>query len=88
MAAYDGKSEPTLRRYNSLKFYIGENGTYKCGDVLYVSTKNNDRYDLILVADGVSDFRTLVKKESEKEGSKIIVTEEPNGVLRIKIVDE
>lgn len=88
MEKYDGKSEPTLRRYNSLKNYIGNNITYKCGDVLYISTKNNDKYDLIITADGVSDFRTLVKKEAEKSGNRIVVTEEDGGeTLRIKIVD-
>lgn len=88
MERYDGKIEPTLRRYNSLKNYVGENTTYKCGDVLYISTKNNDKYDLIITADGVSDFRTLVKKESEKAGSRIVVTEEDGGeTLRIKIED-
>lgn len=88
MAIYNGKSEPTLRRYNSLKNFVGENVTYKCGDVLYISTMNNDEYDLIITADGVSDFRTLVKKESEKSGSRIVVTEEDGGeTLRIKIED-
>lgn len=88
MAIYNGKSEPTLRHYNSLKAYVGENKVYKAGDVLYISTKNNEAYDLILFADGKSNFRTLVKNESEKAGSRIIVTEEPNGVLRIKVLDD
>ena len=88
MEKYDGKIEPTLRRYNSLRNYVGENVVYKCGDVLYISTKNNEKYDLIITADGVSDFRTLVKKEAEKAGSKIVVTEENGGsTLRIKIED-
>ena len=82
----NGKSEPTLRHFNSLKFYVGENRTYKCGDVLYISTKNNDNYDLCIMADGVSDFRVLVKKAAEKS-SRILVTEEGD-TLRIKVLDD
>ena len=84
----NGKSEPTLRHFNSLKFYVGENRTYKAGDVLYISTKNNDNYDLVITADGKLDFRALVKKASEQSGNRIIVTEEPEGTLRVKILDE
>lgn len=89
MADYNEKKESLQRRYNSLKNYVGENTTYKCGDVLYISTKNNDKYDLIITADGVSDFRTLVKKASEQSGNRIVVTEEDGGkTLRVKISDE
>lgn len=88
MEIYNGKSEPTLRHYDSLKNYVGENKVYKYGDVLFVSTQNNEHYDLFLTADGVSDFRTLVKKASEQSGNRIVVTEEPEGVLRVKILDE
>lgn len=88
MEDYNEKKESLQRHYNSLKNYVGENRVYKYGDVLFVSTKNNEHYDLFLTADGVSDFRTLVKKEAEKSGSRIVVTEEDGGeTLRIKIED-
>jgi len=89
MADYNEKKESLQRHYNSLKNYVGENRVYKYGDVLFVSTKDNEHYDLFLTADGVSDFRTLVKKVSEQSGNRIVVTEEDGGkTLRLKILDE
>ena len=58
---YNGKVESVSRRYNSLKNFIGENATYKAGEILCVSTKDNGDYDVILEADGRLPFRDLYK---------------------------
>ena len=80
-----GETDLQRRHYNSLKNYIGQNATYPCGDILCVSTKNNDVYDLCLLADGVSDFKYLYAKMIVANGYQIVDVLEENGELRIKI---
>ena len=82
MDNYNGKKEPTLRIYDSIRNFVGENKVHKCGDVLCVSMQNNENYDRFLIADGKSDFRTLFENGT---GQKIVVTEEGD-TLRIKVV--
>lgn len=61
---YNGQKMPVTRHYNSVKNFVGENRTYPYGDILHVSTKNNEDYDLILMADGKSNFRELYQSGS------------------------
>lgn len=82
---YYGQSIPQLRHYNSLKNYIGENKTYPCGDILCVSTRNNDEYDLSLLADGINSFRELYAKEMVANGYRIVDVQEVEGGLKLKI---
>lgn len=49
------------RIYGTLRYFVGVNAVYEYGDVLMVSTKNNDAYDLILLADGKTRFIQLYK---------------------------
>ncbi len=63
---YNDKKEPLLRIYNSLRNFIGENKVYKYGDVLCISTKNNDEYDKYITADGKSTFRELYGDVSDE----------------------
>lgn len=86
MEIYNGKKENLQRWYNSLRNFVGENAVYKCGDVLYVSTRNNERYDLIIKADGKSRFIKLYKSATDGSGSEYPkVVEEADGTLRIII---
>ena len=78
--------EPSERIYDGLSNFIGENKVFKGGDVLYVTTKDNDVYDVILLADGVSTFRDLFYNGSRFTGNKITVTEEDGGqTVRVKV---
>ena len=63
---YNGKRVRVWRRYDSLKNFIGENKVYQLGDILCVSTRNNDDYDLFLEADGKSRFIDLYNRHKEK----------------------
>ena len=80
-----GETDIQRRHYDSLKNYIGWNKIYPCGDILCVSTKNNDVYDLCLLADGISDFRNLYAKMIVANGYQIVDVQEDEGELRIKI---
>jgi hypothetical protein len=60
------KTRVLVRRYDSIKNYVGENKIYEAGDILYVSTKNNDMYDVILSADGRSKFTELLKEAMDE----------------------
>ena len=73
--------EGVRRIYNSLKYFIGENLIYPPGDILCVSTKGNNKYDLFLQADGKSNFRTLYNNNATfpAGGSNIEVREEDEG---------
>lgn len=62
MTNYNGKIQSVRRRYDSLRNFIGRNEVYKAGDILCVSTKNDDDYDLFLDADGVSTFIQLYNR--------------------------
>lgn len=61
-----GKKERIGRFYNSLKNYVGDNELFKCGDVLYVSTKNNGSFDMIITADGIRRFCDLYRGKQEE----------------------
>ena len=82
---FNGKTENQLRHYNSLRNYIGENKIYPCGDILCVSTRNNDVYDLCLLCDGISSFSQLYAKNIVANGYQIVDLHEEDGTLRIKI---
>ena len=58
------KIEHISRIYDTLRNFVGNNEIHKLGDILFVSTKNNKDYDLIIHADGVSNFITLYNKEN------------------------
>ena len=62
MTNYNGKIQNVRRRYDSIRAFIGKNEVHKAGDVLCVSTKNDDDYNLFLEADGKSTFVELLKK--------------------------
>ena len=62
MTNYNGKIQNVRRRYDSIRAFIGKNEVHKAGDVLCVSTKNDDDYNLFLEADGKSTFIELLKK--------------------------
>lgn len=56
---FNGKRDGVKRIYGTLRFFVGENAVYEYGDILMVSTKNNEDYDLILLPDGVTRFINL-----------------------------
>ena len=62
----NGYHEPLLRIYDSLKNFVGENRVYRYGDVLYVSTRNNDEYDVFITGDGKSTFMQLYDAKEEE----------------------
>ena len=62
----NGYHEPLLRIYDSYKNFVGENKVYRYGDVLYVSTHNNDEYDMFLTADGKHSFIELFTQKEEE----------------------
>lgn len=64
---YSGKRERVSRFYNTLKAYVGDNRIFKGGDVLYVSTKNNDLFDVIIFADGIHNFCELYRAKQEEK---------------------
>ncbi len=84
---YSGKKEPTLRIYGTLKEFIGENKVYKPGDVLCVSSKNNEDIDLILHADGKACFKELLARYAATEGKNLGILNiiDEGDTLRIKI---
>lgn len=87
MGNYNGKIQSVRRRYDSLRNFVGKNQVHLAGDVLCVSTKNNDVYDLFLYADGVSDFITLYKNRGNvSPGGSVPV--EPNNDGRINTFGE
>lgn len=61
MANYNGKIQNVRRRYDSIRNFVGKNEVHKAGDILCVSTKNDDDYNLFLRADGKSTFLQLLK---------------------------
>ena len=69
MKNYNGKIQSVRRRYDSLRNFIGKNEVHMAGDILCVSTKNNDTYDLYIDADGVHTFLQLYKMKKNGEGS-------------------
>lgn len=58
--------EHLARVYDGLRTFVGENVTFKYGDILYVSTRNNDEYDMIIHADGVHNFLELYRMKQEE----------------------
>lgn len=83
MKSYNGKSQNLRRLYDSIRNFTLENDVHSAGDVLCISTHNNDYYDLFLTADGKSTFRELYAKGT---GRNIYVIEEDEGqTVRIKI---
>lgn len=78
--------EGCVRIYQSLRYFVGENRIYPPGDILCVSTKNNDRYDLFLQADGKSDFRTLYNNNATFPAKCIDVKIEDDGKTARMIV--
>ena len=65
MEIYNGMLENVRRRYDSLAHFVGENKVHLPGDVLCVSTKNNNVYDMFIVADGIHTFLQLYKMKKE-----------------------
>lgn len=61
MVNYNGKIQNVRRRYDSVRNFVGKNEVHKAGDILCVSTKNDDDYNLFLRADGKSTFLQLLK---------------------------
>lgn len=56
---FNGKRDGVKRIYGTLRYFVGENAVYEYGDILMVSTKNNEDYDLILQPDGRTRFIQL-----------------------------
>ena len=75
-----------VRHFDSLKNYVGRDAVYPAGDILHVSTKNNDAYDLVLTADGVSTF-TVLMENAEKKGLRIASYEHEGDTLTIYITN-
>ena len=86
MKNYNGKIQSVRRRYDSLKNFIARNEVHMAGDVLCVSTKNNDTYDLFLDADGVSTFLQLYAGRRNGKHSNVPVNS--NGDGQINTFDE
>jgi hypothetical protein len=84
MKNYNGKIQSVRRRYDSLRNFIGRNEVHMAGDILCVSTKNDENYDLFLDADGQRTFMQLYLQY--KNGGKVPV--EPNNDGRINTFDE
>ena len=82
---YNGQVQSVRRRYDSLRSFIGKNEVYKAGDILCVSTHNDDEYDLFLDADGVSNFIQLYTAH-KSGGGKVPVG--PNKDGHINTFDE
>lgn len=82
--------EGVRRIYNSLRYFVGENQIYPPGDILCVSTKNNDRYDLFLQADGKSNFRTLYNGNATfpqgGAGSSVITLQEEDDGQTLRMI--
>lgn len=61
-AILNGIHEPVRRIYGTLKYFTGLDGVYKRGDLLFVSTQNNEDYDLIIESDGKTSFIPLYEE--------------------------
>lgn len=83
---YNGEEMVVIRHFDSLKNYVGKNAVYPAGDVLHISTKNNDAYDLVITADGVSTFSVLMEN-AQKKGLRIASYEHSGDTLIINITD-
>lgn len=59
---FNGRVVPVKRRFGTLRSFVGWNEIHPCGDILCISLRNNDKYDLFLMADGVSKFIDLLRK--------------------------
>lgn len=59
---FNGRTSAVRRKYGTLRSFVGWNEIHPCGDILCISLRNNDRYDLFLMADGVSKFNDLLRK--------------------------
>lgn len=77
---YNGKTQNVRRVFKTLRAFIGEGkAIYPFGDILYVSTKNNENYDLIIEADGISTFLQLYadyknRQSGESDFTRTVVT--------------
>lgn len=69
---FNGKREQVSRIYGTLKYFVGENRTYKRGDLLCVSTRNDEDYDLVITADGERNFNALYQACLNGKGNKNI----------------
>ena len=59
MENYNGKIQSVRRRFDSLQNFVGRNEVYSRGDILCVSTKNDNNYNVYIDADGVHSFIEL-----------------------------
>ena len=50
-----------------MRNFIGSNMVYNCVDILCISTKNNDDYDLFIRSDGISTARELLDHAKEED---------------------
>ena len=90
---YNGRTQGVRRVYDSLKNFVGMNRVHKPGDILCISLRNNDRYDLFLMADGASTFIQLLLKYRNGEiapvgQSSAYSTEDIKAIIRGIIRDE
>ena len=88
MNNYNGQTQNVRRRYDSLQNFVGKNEVYNRGDILCVSTRNNDVYDLLLDADGVSTFITLYNRWKNGESASGTVPVAPNADGHVNTFDE
>jgi len=56
---FNGRRDGVKRIFGTLRHFVGLNKVYEYGDILLVSTKNNEDYDLILLPDGKTRFVQL-----------------------------
>ena len=88
MNNYNGQTQNVRRRYDSLQNFIGRNEVYNRGDILCVSTRNNETYDLMLDADGVSNFITLYNRWKNGGETSGTIPVAPNADGHINTFDE
>ena len=88
MNNYNGQTQNVRRRYDSLQNFIGRNEVYNRGDILCVSTRNNETYDLMLDADGVSNFITLYNRWKNGGGTSSTIPVAPNTDGHINTFEE
>lgn len=83
---YNGQIQSVRRRYDSLRNFVGKNEVYRAGDILCVSTKNDDVYDLFIDADGIHTFIELYKEQ--KDGGSGGVPTSTNSDGHVNTFDE
>lgn len=64
----NGEQKSVRKKYDSLKNWLARNPVEEAGTIIRVSTKNDEDYDVSLIADGKMKFSELYNKF--KDGSQ------------------